>query len=319
MTTPRSIPELEARVAELVKERNKAKRKHGFESDEYLDVQDKIELVKLDITLKRNREKREARKAEAAAKTTQRKAAAVAKAPERKVARTEKAKRRRAATLMRKRYANAQTRFNAEFAAEQEEFLNGIAVHDDTAVPQVGDRKRNKEASSEAMLGRRAFEYSSINGVYRAKTTMVRSRLAQFNTAGNLDSASYAEIVSDVKMALKRELLPWLRRVVEEQKNSKVTPYMSALFTHPHAKGYKDEQDVNHGELELYQTPWQQTDTLTKQSDLKTWLYEAAERMFERLMEKPSRKLHSVLSVSLNLLKSATKLSASTVLSLMST
>ena len=300
MTTPRSIPELEARVAELVKERNKAKRKHGFESDEYLDVQDKIELVKLDITLKRNREKREARKAEAAAKTTQRKAAAIAKAPERKVARTEKAKQRRAATLIRKRYANAQTRFNADFAAEQEEFLNGIAVHEEAAVEGVADRKRNKATDNEQMLGRRAFEYSSINGVYRAKTAMVRSHIAKYNPEGGMKSTVYLDIMNQVKEVMKRDLLPWLRGVLEKHKSSKVTPYMAALFEHPHAEGFKDEFGITHEGLQLWQTPWQQTSTLTPTMDVKKWLFDAAERMFEQLMDFPSRKLHSVLSVSLN-------------------
>ena len=300
MSATRTFPELAARLVELTQQRNSVRRKYGTNSDEYLDVVDRIENVRDRMAELTRQEKRAAKKATA---------------PERKLKGIQKAIATRQARKMRAVYSKA-------FAQEQEEYLKGF----DTEEVAGRTAPQTRRAPGE-MLGQRNYEYTAFGGAHRSRTFMVRSHVQKYDEASVRDSQSSTQIVSDVRHVANHEALPWLRSVINENKSVKITTYMAALMVDPQLEedpqqdanglgertgpGKRGRRHINEtGEktdFELFQTPttapkvFSKSDTTYRHGndkELKAWLDTKVEEMYERIMEIPSRRLHSVLSIS---------------------
>ena len=298
MTTTR-YSDLAVRLVELTKQRNAARRKYGTNSDTYLDIMDRIETVRDNMSELTKQEKR---------------AAKAATAPERSITRKQKASATRQARKMRVEYSKA-------FQREQEEYLQGFGTD------EVQEGTRQTDRANGEMIGQRNYEYSAFGGSHRARTFMVRSHVQQYDAVSVRNSQSSTQIVSDVRYIANHEALPWLRSVLEQNKGVKITTYMAALMVDPQLEE-DPQQDANglgertgpgkrgrrhisetgeKTDYELFQTPttvpkvFFKSDSTYKHGndrEMKAWLDRSIEEMYERIMQIPSRRLHSVLSIS---------------------
>ena len=259
----------ETKIAQLIRARNAIKRRHGYDSDEYFDANEKVDDARFLYSLYKKEQRRIALKAEVESRKAERKAISIAAAPIRKASAQQKAIQRRQAKRYRKEYTKA-------YEEAQTEWLSGFNT-DSYVEPTSSTEHRD------TMTGTTPFQYSAIDGHFQGRTFPVHSHIKELE--GNS-----AQIMSDINKVMRRDVTPWLEGILKEKKSIKVTPYMSALMNN--VNGNKDKAS------EVFNTPWQRTDMLTEGTNIGQWLIDAGERMLARIDEVPSLRLRQVLTVS---------------------